>query len=338
MADAPNEETPLIAIVHVAPPRRRYPHSTLRRICTFLLTAVLLMAIIVTLLILFILPDCEDQRRSHHSNRPCIPKHPFFRDHDRHHNSLSIQSSADEGLTYPELIKLLAGTPDELKAREWSQYYTSGPHLAGKNLSQAEWTRDKWKEFGIEQSEIVSYDIYVNYPLGHRLALLQKSGESNVNGQSMSDTAASSDMSTWKVIYEAKLEEDVLEEDGTSGLPDRIPTFHGYSASGNVTAPYVFANYGTYKDFEDLVAANVTLKGKIALVKYGTIFRGLKVRRAEQLGMVGVVIYSDPGDDGEVTIENGYKSYPYGPAREPSSVQRGSVQFLCRSLLDGHLS
>ena len=337
MADAPNEETPLIAVVHVAPPRRRYPNSPLRRICTFLLSAVLLMAIIVTLLVLFILPDCEDQRRSHHSNRPCIPKHPFFRDHDRHHNSLSIQSSQNGSLTYPELVKLLAGTPDEIKAREWSQYYTSGPHLAGKNLSQAEWTRDKWKEFGIAQSEIVAYDVYVNYPLGHRLALLEKSSETKRGEYGALDSATSSDIGAWKVTYEAKLEEDVLEEDGTSGLPDRIPTFHGYSASGNVTAPFVFANYGTYKDFEDLVAANVTLKGKIALVKYGAIFRGLKVRRAQQLDMVGVVIYSDPGDDGEVTVENGYKPYPEGPAREPSSVQRGSVQFLCKSIFDRHL-
>ena len=71
------------------------------------------------------------------------------------------------------------------------------------------------------------------------------------------------------------------------------------------------------------------LKGKIALVKYGGIFRGLKVKRASELGMIGVVIYSDPGDDGEVTEKNGLKTYPDGPARNPSSVQRGSCQYLC---------
>jgi len=275
-------------------------------------------------LVMFILPDCEDQRRSHHSNKPCIPKHPFFRDHGGHYDSLLPQWKPDKGLTYPELIKLLDGTPSEDKAREWSKYYTSGPHLAGKNLSQAEWTRDKWKEFGVEQSEIIAYDIYVNYPLGHRLALLEKTGKQEV------EPLADPDVSAWKVVYEAKLEEDILKEDPTSTLDDRVPTFHGYSASGNVTAPFVFANYGTYQDFEDLIAANVSLAGTIALVKYGGIFRGLKVRRAQQLGMVGVIIYSDPGDDGEVRVENGYETYPDGPAREPSSVQRGSVQFLCK--------
>ena len=36
----------------------------------------------------------------------------------------------------------------------------------------------------------------------------------------------------------------------------------------------------------------------------------------------------DPGDDGDNTEEKGVASYPNGPARQPSSVQRGSTQFL----------
>lgn len=44
--------------------------------------------------------------------------------------------------------------------------------------------------------------------------------------------------------------------------------------------------------------------------------------------MIGCVIFTDPGDDGNVTEANGYLAYPDGPARNPSSVQRGSVQFL----------
>ncbi|KAF2876045.1 hypothetical protein BDV95DRAFT_603430 [Massariosphaeria phaeospora] len=210
------------------------------------------------------------------------------------------------------LQTLLSTTPDASKAREWSQYYTAGPHLAGKNLSQALWTKERWVEFGVENTQIVDYDVYVNYPHGHRLALLEKSR----------------DGADWQVAYEARLEEDVLDDDATSGLADRIPTFHGYSASGNVTAPYVYVNYGTYKDFEELQAANISLAGNIALARYGGVFRGLKVKRAQELGMVGVVMYTDPGDDGEVTEYNGYAAYPDGPARQPSSVQRGSTQFL----------
>lgn len=54
----------------------------------------------------------------------------------------------------------------------------------------------------------------------------------------------------------------------------------------------------------------------------------LQIKGAQELGASGVLIYSDPRDDGFVTVENGYAPYPAGPARNPTSVQRGSVQFL----------
>lgn len=44
--------------------------------------------------------------------------------------------------------------------------------------------------------------------------------------------------------------------------------------------------------------------------------------------MIGTIIFTDPGDDGNITVANGYQAYPDGPARNPSTVQRGSVQFL----------
>ncbi|KAF1990299.1 Zn-dependent exopeptidase [Aulographum hederae CBS 113979] len=312
-----SERTPLIAVVQVAPPRQRYPHSTLRRACTTILAVILLLAVVTYLVIGFIIPDCRDHRQ-HGRKGPCLSKHPFFR-----HHSVQSLGYSQSNIQYDELLDILSTTPKEEKAKEWSKYYTSGPHLAGKNLSQAEWTRDRWQEFGIGNTEIVSYDVYVNYPLGHRLALLEKKSKSKED-----EGAEDSSKAEWAVKYEAKLKEDVLDEDETSGLEDRVPTFHGYSASGNVTAPYVYVNYGTYKDFEELQAANVSLKGKIALIRYGGIFRGLKVKRAQDLGMVGAVIYTDPGDDGALSDENGNKTYPDGGAREPSSVQRGSVQYI----------
>lgn len=229
---------------------------------------------------------------------------------------------------------MLLDTPKPEKAREWQQYYTAGPHLAGKNLSQAEWTRDKWEEFGVE-SGIVAYDTYINYPLGHRLALLEKFGEADVavaedegRGSAEESIYKGNQKKGYRVKYECSMEEDILSEDPTTGLENRVPTFHGYSASGNVTARYVYVNFGTYKDFEELQQADVSLEGNIAIAKYGRIFRGLKVKRAQELGMVGVVLYTDPQEDGEITEANGYKTYPNGPAREPSSVERGSAQFL----------
>jgi hypothetical protein len=56
--------------------------------------------------------------------------------------------------------------------------------------------------------------------------------------------------------------------------------------------------------------AGIELKGKIALANYGGIYRGTKVKNAQDNGMVGAVIYTDPMDDGEVREENGYEAYP----------------------------
>ena len=312
-AMAPGEQTPLLQTVRIAPPRQRYTHSAIRRVCTI---ALAISTIVV--IVLFLLP------------REWLPGH------GGHGRTILLWPSSypqkawpqNDGISYTELQDILLQTPREEKVREWSQYYTAGPHLAGKNFSQALWTREKWQEFGIQDSSIIAYDIYINYPLGHRLALLERLGKSTGAFARRDDSGANPE-AKYTVKYECKMEEDVLEEDSTSGLSDRIPTFHGYSASGNVTAQYVYVNFGTYQDFDDLVKANVSLEGKIALVKYGRIFRGLKVKRAQELGMVGTVIYTDPQEDGEITEANGYKSYPDGPARNPSSVQRGCAQYIC---------
>ena len=290
-----SERTPLIQTVAVGPARARYPHSTLRRFCSLALLSTLVIVAICFLVPFAILPRGHDSASSY---LPWAQPYP------------SKAWPKSEGISYQELQDILLTTPKEGKAREWSEYYTAGPHLAGKNLSQAIWTQELWEEFGVKSS-IVAYDVYINYPVDHRLAMLKV----KIGGHTT-------------VEYECSLEEDVLEDDATTGLDDRIPTFHGYSASGNVTAPYVYVNFGTFQDFEDLVAAGISLKGKIALAKYGGIFRGLKVKRAQELGMVGMVMYSDPQEDGEITEENGYKTYPNGPARNPSSVQRGSTQYI----------
>jgi len=58
------------------------------------------------------------------------------------------------------------------------------------------------------------------------------------------------------------------------------------------------------------VELGVQLKGKIALAKYGGNFRGIKVKNAQEHGMIGCVLFTDPGDDGNVTEAKGYAAYP----------------------------
>lgn len=192
-------------------------------------------------------------------------------------------------------------------AGNWSQKYTSESHLAGTNFGLVEWTKEKFEEYGFEGT-IDTYDTYLSYPIDHGLSLLDKKSE--------------------KVLYRASLKEDALKDDPTSQGNDTIPTFLGYAANGNVTAEYVYVNYGTEKDFEKLKELGVDITGKIAVVRYGAIFRGLKVKFAQEAGASAVLLYTDPAEDNGITPANGYKQYPDGPARHESSVQRGSVQFL----------
>ncbi|MCJ1454392.1 hypothetical protein MMC28_004745 [Mycoblastus sanguinarius] len=311
---SPSEQTPLLQTVIITPARPRYTHSAIRRFCTIALATTLIVIIVLFLIPARWLPgdQSESEWAPRHSYLPWSSPYP--------HKAWPLS----EGLEYDELQKVLLETPREERAREWSQYYTAGPHLAGKNLSQAVWTREKWESWGVK-SDIVDYDIYINYPVGHRLALLEKTGN---NEEASTGNGEGRSKDSYKVTYECSMEEDVLEEDPTSGLENRVPTFHGYSATGNATAQYVYVNFGTHQDFDDLVKANVSLKGYVAIAKYGGIFRGLKVKRAQELGMVGMVTYTDPQEDGDITEENGYRPYPDGPARNPSSVQRGSVEFL----------
>ncbi|WP_433472714.1 M28 family peptidase [Spirillospora sp. CA-142024] len=102
---------------------------------------------------------------------------------------------------------------------------------------------------------------------------------------------------------------------------DVIPGHNGMSPSGNVRGEVVYANYGRPEDFELLAKNGVSVKGKIVLVRYGAVFRGIKPREAAKRGAKGVLIYSDPADDG---FAKG-PVYPDGPWRAADGIQRGSI-------------
>ncbi|MGE0456299.1 MAG: M28 family metallopeptidase, partial [Vicinamibacteria bacterium] len=102
------------------------------------------------------------------------------------------------------------------------------------------------------------------------------------------------------------------------------PAFHGYAASGRAEGQVVYVNYGTRADFERLEEMGIKVAGRVVLARYGAVFRGLKVKEAQDRGAAGVLIFSDPADDGYMRGD----VYPDGPMRPPSAIQRGSVQFL----------
>jgi N-acetylated-alpha-linked acidic dipeptidase len=178
---------------------------------------------------------------------------------------------------------------------------TAVPHVAGTpaDRATADYVRDRLEAYGWD-AKIEAIPVYLNYPKLSRLEMV----EPTLQSLAMRERGVEGDKDAW--------------DDAA------FDAFHGYSASGDVTAPVVYANYGDVDDFKKLTELGIDVRGKIALVRYGSIFRGLKVRNAERAGAAGVVIYSDPADDGYARAD----AYPRGPARPSDAIQRGSVQFL----------
>jgi len=104
--------------------------------------------------------------------------------------------------------------------------------------------------------------------------------------------------------------------DPAIGLP-----FNSGSGDGDVTAPLVYVSHGLPADYTTLTSAGVSVRGAIVLVRYGAAFRGQLAHWAQDRGAAGVILYSDPKDDGA----GRGPTYPDGPWRPSGSVQRGSL-------------
>src|ERR1044072_5797666 len=192
--------------------------------------------------------------------------------------------------------------PDPKSAREHLRRLTVEPHIAGtkEDYDTAVYVRDQLRSYGLA-AELREYEVWLNYPKSPTTLELI--------------TTKRQPLST---------REAVVPGDPTSSNPKITPLFNGYSASGDVTAPVVYANYGLPPDYEELKKAGVDVKGKIVIVRYGNSFRGVKAKVAQDHGAIGCIIYSDPADDGYAQGD----VYPKGPWRPVASGQRGSVQYL----------
>ena len=119
----------------------------------------------------------------------------------------------------------------------------------------------------------------------------------------------------------AQLLEPPIPGDAGSAVPGALPAYNVFGADGDVTAEVVYVNFGTEGDYQELARRGVSVAGKIALVRYGEMWRGLKVKLAQQHGAIGCIIYSDPHEEGYAVGD----VYPAGGGRPATGIQRGSV-------------
>jgi hypothetical protein len=112
----------------------------------------------------------------------------------------------------------------------------------------------------------------------------------------------------------------------TERVGDVVTAYNAYSPTGDVSEEVVYANRSLPRDYAELERLGVDVRGRIVLVRYGGAFRGVKAQQAEERGAKGVLLYSDPADDG---FTRG-PVYPDGPWRPADGIQRGTIQYLFR--------
>ncbi|MBI3671126.1 MAG: M28 family metallopeptidase [Acidobacteria bacterium] len=199
-----------------------------------------------------------------------------------------------------ELEQKLQRLPSSESAERTLRILTSTPHMAGTDGSRrvAEFIRDQLRSYGFE-AELVRYRAWLPQPTEVKLELVQP--ETKALGTP----------------------EEPFESDKDTYDKRAVVGFNSYSPSGEVTAPVVYVNYGTQEDYRRLSELSVGVEGKIVLARYGRGFRGVKAKVAEENKAAGLILYSDPADDGYVAGD----AYPRGPWRPMSGIQRGSIQY-----------
>ena len=203
------------------------------------------------------------------------------------------------------LERRFLSTPSPVRIREAHAFLTDKPHMAGtpRDRELAEWTRDRFASFGLEEVQITTHEVLLPWPLEVSVEM----------------TAPRS----WR----ASMREDPIDGDRYTQIPPAeagLP-YHAYAASGEVTAPVVYAGSGNPSDYDSLARQGLDIRGRIALVRYSVpySYRGFKALTAEQRGAAGILIYSDPEDDGA----GKGAVYPKGPWGPESHIQRGGIVY-----------
>jgi N-acetylated-alpha-linked acidic dipeptidase len=195
--------------------------------------------------------------------------------------------------------KRFKAIPSPQIMRDTMRRLSARPHHVGSpyDKDNAEWILARFKSWGLD-AHIEQYDVLFPTPRTRIVELIEP------------------------IRYVAKLQEPAVESDPTSNQQsEQLPSYNAYSIDGDVTAPLVYVNFGTPKDYETLDRLGVSVKGAVVIARYGESWRGIKPKVAAEHGAVGCIIYSDPHEDGYFNGD----VFPKGPTRNENGVQRGSV-------------
>ena len=199
---------------------------------------------------------------------------------------------------YEEAFKQLT-SPET--CRQELRRLTEEPHLAGTENSYkvAQYLYNRYQEYGLE-AQIYEYEVYLPYPIEVRVEMIAPTH------------------------YLAVGKEESWGWDKDSYETNIVAGYNAYSPDGDVTADLVYVNRGLPDDYRKLAEMGILVEGKIAIARYGGSYRGVKAKIAGEQGAVGLIIYSDPADDGYMKGD----VYPRGPWRSADAIQRGTVKYI----------
>lgn len=207
----------------------------------------------------------------------------------------------DAAVAQREIESRIMAAVDAQQTRNHLRTLSSEVNMAGTpgDRANAEYVRDTLAGLGFE-ARIIPYHVYLPWPRKTEVTIegiepiVIRPGERGV------------DVDPWTLRSQ------------------EFPPFNAFSPSGKVSGEAVFVNYGTPEDYAALEKIGVDVRGKVAICRYGRMFRGSKAWEAEKRGLAALILYSDPADDGFFRGD----VYPKGPMRPGDAIQRGSIYYM----------
>ena len=211
----------------------------------------------------------------------------------------TVASSAKQA----EAENALKALPSPEQARTHHRFLTAEPHPAGseRNHELARYIAEEWKRQGWQDVTVHRYDVYTSAPRRIELEMVEP------------------------LRHTASLREAPYDIDPDTRNPRVSQGYLAMSASGEVTAPLVYARGGNPEDYDLLEQHGIDVRGKVVIVRYSNpySYRGFKALTAERRGAAAMLIYSDPAEDGYVKGPV-FPDGPWGPA---THFQRGSITY-----------
>ena len=199
------------------------------------------------------------------------------------------------------LEQRLIARADPARVRDLHRELTRLPHPAGsaRDRELADWVAKQYTEAGLEDVRLTTHEVLVPRPLEVSVEMAQP------------------------VAWRAEMRDTA---DGGAGpaspSPREMLPYHAFSASGEVTAPVVYAGPGTPADYDWLAKRGIDVKGRVVLVHSTGAYRyrGLAAFTAEQAGAAAVLMFT-------VRDRTSPTSAPGFDTTAMRGIERGSILY-----------